>query len=413
MKYGIIGDDFTGSSDIGNTLARQGLRTALFAGCPNDAALPDLDALVIALKIRTVPVDQAIKAALDALDWLRRQGCERFIYKICSTFDSTDAGNIGPVTEALADALGAACVPVCPAFPDTGRTVFNGHLFVGDQLLSNTGMATHPLTPMNDPDLRRVLSRQCKTPAGHLSWAMLQKPVETARKTLHAEAEAGRPLVICDAIADDDLRRLGRVSDDLPLLTGASGLGLCFAPETKSVNANEWTPFHGPAAVLSGSVSSATQTQVAAHGAAGHPVKRLNPAEIMSGTVVIGDLTSWVMSAKGLPLITTTADPQAVADAQHAYGRDAVAAGIERFFAELAIDLVAAGVRRLITAGGETSGAVVEALAPGALEIGPEIDPGVPALRTSDGELGLALKSGNFGGADFFEKAAKVLATPA
>lgn len=413
MKIGVIGDDFTGSSDIGNTLARQGFRTALFPGQPGGAVPEGLEAGIIALKIRTVPARQAIDAALDALDWLRASGARQFIYKICSTFDSTDDGNIGPVTEALADRLDARCVAVCPAFPGTGRTVYQGHLFVGDRLLSDTGMASHPLTPMTDPDLRRVLARQSRSSVGHLALGDLRQDPDTAAQALQAQCDTGNRLVICDAIDDEDLQRLGEAASSLPLMTGGSGLalGLRHHRARTAKRAPNWTGVTGPVAALAGSVSEATRKQVEAHRGGGHPVRSVTPSDVMENPMLHSDLADWVMAeqASGVPLVATTAAPDTVAEAQARYGRDVLADRIEQLFSALAVALTERGVKRLILAGGETSGAAVSALEPGAMEIGPEIDPGIPALFAAGPGLGLALKSGNFGGMDFFERAARLL----
>ncbi|MEM6422982.1 MAG: four-carbon acid sugar kinase family protein, partial [Pseudomonadota bacterium] len=221
MILGVIADDFTGAADIANTLARGGMRTALYCRQPRGSAEPTIEAGVVALKCRTAPVEEAIRSALEALERLLDRGARQIVYKVCSTFDSTDSGNIGPVTEALADRLGAGAVPVCPAFPATGRRVFMGHLFVGDRLLSETGMASHPLTPMTDPNLRRVLARQSARP---VSWFGLERVRGDGLADALA-AEAGK-LVLLDAIEDEDLHRIGDASADHVLLTGGSGIAL-------------------------------------------------------------------------------------------------------------------------------------------------------------------------------------------
>ena len=410
MKLGVIGDDFTGASDIANTLAREGMRTVLWPGLPGEAADPTVEAGVVALKTRTAPVASAVAEARRALDWLRAQGAEQIIYKVCSTFDSTDDGNIGPVAEALAADLGASVVPVCPAFPATGRRVFMGHLFVGDHLISETGMAQHPLTPMTDSDLRLVLARQSR---GRVAWVGLEA---VRGEGLRMALEAAGGLVIVDAITDDDLRRLGRAVRGLPLLTGGSGIALGLAEGLlgEEVRGRQPEPFDGetgPVAVLAGSVSEATRGQVAAHEAAGHPVRRIAPADVLDGEITDAILADWVLAsqASGVPLVATSAAPDAVAAAQATHGRGAVSAALESLLAKTAATLRDRGVRRFVTAGGETSGAIVGALAPGAMRIGPEIDPGVPALHAQATGLALALKSGNFGRPDFFARAAGIL----
>lgn len=410
MLLGCIGDDFTGSSDLGNTLTRGGMRCAQYVGVPAAPADPGIEAGIVALKSRSIPADQAVAQALAALDWLRAQGCRQFLFKYCSTFDSTDAGNIGPVAEALAEALGAERVLVCPAFPATGRTVYQGHLFVGDRLLSESGMQHHPLTPMTDPDIRRVLARQATGPVGHLPLSVVRgDPVA-------ALAVPGPRLVVADAVDDSDLIALGRAAADLPLLTGGSGIALGLpgnfaARGLLAGTTGTWRGQAGTAVALSGSCSRATLAQVARH-AASNPVREVTPEAILSGAADPAALAGWALGQRaGVPLIHSSATPEAVRAAQSRHGKDRVAGAVEGFFAALARELVARGVSRLITAGGETSGVVVTALGLTVLEIGPEIDPGVPMIRS--GDLVLALKSGNFGCEDFFARAAAMMEAPA
>ncbi|MBK5928681.1 3-oxo-tetronate kinase [Rhodobaculum claviforme] len=406
MLLGCIGDDFTGSSDLGNTLTRAGMACVQYVGVPDAPAAPGVEAGIVALKSRSIPAAQAVEQSLAALAWLRAQGAQQILFKICSTFDSTDAGNIGPVAEALADALGAHPVIVCPAFPATGRTVYQGHLFVGDRLLSESGMEAHPLTPMRDPDLRRVLARQAAGAVGHL-------PLGTVRGDLAgALAAPGPRLRVADAVEDADLVTLGRAAAGCRLLVGGSGIALGLPGNFAGLRgaAAAWRPARGPAVALSGSCSRATLAQVAYH-AARHPSRAILPEAAVAG-MDVDALADWAMAqAAGgaVPLIHSSAPPDAVAAAQALFGADTVAAAVEGVFAALARALVARGVARLITAGGETSGTVVTGLGLHALEIGPEIDPGVPMIRADSGagDLVLALKSGNFGAEDFLEKAAR------
>ncbi|WP_018001546.1 3-oxo-tetronate kinase [Paracoccus sp. N5] len=414
MLLGCIGDDFTGSSDLGNTLVKAGMRTVQYCGIPDTPADPAVEAGVVALKTRSVPAAEAVRQSLAALDWLRAQGCRQFLFKYCSTFDSTPQGNIGPVAEALAEALGADAVIFCPAFPAAGRTVWQGHLFVGDRLLSESGMEAHPLTPMTDPDLRRCLAAQARCGVGHLPAATVWQGVPAIRARLAAEAGAGRPLVIADAIRDADLVALGQAAADMPLITGGSGIALGLPGNFARAGllagaAAPWQGQPGRAAALSGSCSRATRGQVARHVASGAPAQEIDPEAVLSGAATPRAAADWALAQDGLPLVYSSADPQAVRAVQDRHGGARVAAALEAFMAETARLLLAGGVTRLITAGGETSGAVVEALAPGALEIGPEIAPGVPAMRAGAG-LVLALKSGNFGAEDFFAAADSVLA---
>lgn len=416
MLLGCIGDDFTGSSDLGNTLAKQGMRVTQYCGVPDAPAAPEVEAGVVALKSRTIPPAEAVGQSLAALDWLRAQGCRQFLLKYCSTFDSTPEGNIGPVAEALATALGASRVIVCPAFPAAGRTLFQGHLFVGDRLLSESGMRDHPLTPMTDSDIRRWLARQTSAGVGHVPLATVLDGPAAIRAALDAEAGAGRPLVVVDAVRDADLLAIGTAADGLPLVTGGSGVALGLPENFRRRGllagaARGWTATPGRAAILSGSCSLATRGQVERHRAA-HPALEIDADAVMAGRTTAADVAGWLLAQRDdLPLAYSSADPERVRAAQARHGRDASAAAIEALFAETARRLVAGGVRRLVTAGGETSGAVVEGLGLAALEIGPEIDPGVPAVRA--GELALALKSGNFGRPSFFAEAARVLGTGA
>lgn len=410
MKLGCIGDDFTGSSDLANTLAKQGMRVVQYSGIPTKAAAPSVEAGVVSLKSRSIAPDQAVTHSLAALEWLKAQGCEQFFFKYCSTFDSTPEGNIGPVADALADALGADRVIVCPAFPGTGRSVYQGHLFVNDHLLNESGMENHPLTPMLDADLRRWMAPQSKYQIGHVSTQSVFAGADRIATALQAEHEAGKRHIVVDAIRDEDLMEIGRAAATLKLVTGGSGVALGLpanfgcTPGTPA-----WTGQSGPALALSGSCSSATRAQVIRH-AARHPAREIPAEDILDARVTPAAVLDWALAADGLPLVYSSADPRTVKAVQDRFGREKAAAAIETFYADLAILAVAAGVTRIITAGGETSGAVVEALTLEELEIGPEIDPGIPALRAGP-NLVVALKSGNFGAEDFFEKAAGVLGT--
>jgi uncharacterized protein YgbK (DUF1537 family) len=412
MLLGCIGDDFTGSSDLANTLAKGGMAVVQYNGVPDAPAAPGVEAGVVALKSRSVAPALAVRQSLAALNWLQDQGCEQIFFKYCSTFDSTPHGNIGPVADALADALGAGPVVVCPAFPGAGRTVYLGHLFVGDRLLNESGMERHPLTPMTDPDLRRWLAPQTRHPVGHVPAHVVAEGAEAVRAALAAQAAEGARLVVVDALADADLVAIGRAVADAPLVTGGSGVALGlpgnFAASGRLAGARPaWRGEGGPCVVLSGSCSAATRGQVAAH-RAGHPVLDLDPDAVIAGEMTPEAAADWALAQHGVPLISATAEPARVAAVQARHGRETAAAALEGFFAATARVLVARGVTRLVTAGGETSGAVVEGLGLPALDIGPEIAPGVPALRGGP-ELVLALKSGNFGGPDFFAEAAAVL----
>lgn len=410
MILGAIGDDFTGSSDLGLMLSGGGMKTVQYVGVPDRAAAVDVDAGIVALKTRSIPVSDAVAQSLAALRWLKAQGAQQFLFKYCSTFDSTPMGNIGPVMEALLDDLGGkGAVIVCPAFPATGRRLFMGHLFVEDRLLNESGMENHPLTPMTDPDLRRWLGHQTRRKVGHLPLANLRSGNGVSR--LAKEVAADRPLVVCDAIEDDDLRALAPVCAEAKLITGGSGIALGL-PALHGFSCKiqpDWHGESGPALCLSGSCSTATRAQIVAHKAAGGAQKALDVEAVVDGRADLDALVAWAQDTGDLPLIYSSSDPQQVRYWQERYGAARVAGAIEAVFGALAVRAASAGFGRLISAGGETSGAVVSSLGIDALEIGPEIDPGVPALRASGRNLVLALKSGNFGADDFFFKAAERL----
>lgn len=410
MLLGCIADDFTGGGDIANTLARGGMATTLYCGTPDDAASPEVEAGVVALKSRTIPPQEAVARSLIALDWLLAQGCRQIVFKYCSTFDSTPQGNIGPVAEALARRLDAGAVIVCPAFPGAGRTLYMGHLFVGDRLLSESGMRYHPLTPMEDPDIRRWLGRQTTLPVRHIPHPVVAAGSEAIRAALRP---GERAFVVVDALSDGDLRTIGRAARGLPLVTGGSGIAMGlpgnFAGREGGSVPPRWEGSEGPALVLAGSCSEATRAQVAAH-AASHPALRIAPDDLMADRTDAGAVADWVAAEAGRdPIVFATDDPGSVRAAQARYGADALAARIEGFFADLAARVVAGGVRRLVVAGGETSGAVAQGLGARAIEIGPEIAPGVPAMRMPEADLALVLKSGNFGGRGFFREAIEAL----
>lgn len=412
MLLGCIGDDFTGSSDLANTLAKEGMRVVQYSGVPEFEAAAEVEAGVVSLKSRSIDSVEAVRQSLVALEWLQAQGCEQFFFKYCSTFDSTAEGNIGPVAEALANALEAYTVIVCPAFPGTGRSVYQGHLFVNDRLLSESGMQHHPLTPMSDPDLRRVLAQQTPMSIGHVAAVDVLQGRNRIKHAFEREHEAGHRLLVIDALQDVDLREIGAAADGLLLVTGGSGVAMGLPANFRrrgeiAQDGSKWKGQEGPCAVLSGSCSTATRNQLKHHRRQ-HPMFEIKAVEVIEGDLTPETVTQWVLETGGIPVAYSSADPDAVKAVQEKYGLEASASALEGFFAETARQLVAAGVKRLIAAGGETSGAVVEGLKLAQLEIGPEIDPGVPALRSSD-ELVVALKSGNFGAEDFFEKAARVL----
>jgi uncharacterized protein YgbK (DUF1537 family) len=415
MLLGCIADDFTGASDLANTLAKGGMATVQFVGTPASNTDAGCEAGVVALKTRSIPSKEAVAESLAALEWLRGQSCRQFLFKYCSTFDSTPAGNIGPVAEALLDALDAPVAVVCPVFPATGRTLFMGHLFVKDRLLSESGMEKHPLNPMTDPDIRRWLRLQTRGEVGLLPYGVVREGAAAICAGLAAEAARDHRLVVVDAVTDDDLIAIGTAAAEHKLVTGGSGVAMGLPDNFRRAGllAGQHLAFvgrTGPGAVLSGSCSAASRGQVAAY-LADHPGLKVDPDALMSGRLSAGDAATFVKERIAQsPIVYSTAEPDAVAAAQARHSREAIAAAIEGFFGKLAADLVGAGVTRLAVGGGETAGAVVTALGLERFAIGPEIDPGVPALA-ADGTrpVMLALKSGNFGAPDFFGKALRIL----
>jgi 3-dehydrotetronate 4-kinase len=420
VLIGVIADDFTGASDIANTLAKGlpgqgGLVTSQFIGVPQGDAGPEIEAGVVSLKSRSIPVADAVASSLAALDWLKAQGCRQFVFKYCSTFDSTPEGNIGPVAEALADTLGVKGVVACPAFPAAGRTVYQGHLFVGDALLNESGMQNHPLTPMTDSDIRRWLRLQTASGVGHVPARVVCEGAEAIDDALRACAQRGETLAIVDAVADEDLVRIGQACADAPLLTGGSGIALglpanFIAKGLATGGSNRFEGVEGPEAILAGSCSGMTRSQVDAH-LRKHPAMAVAVEDVMVGRTSPDDLVAFIEANQGeAPLVYSSAAPADVAAAQGRYGREAVSSRLEGLFAETAQRLVDGGVSRVVVAGGETSGAVAQALDLGGLTIGPEISPGVPVLVSDKRGVALALKSGNFGGEDFFDEALDALA---
>ncbi|RWX37269.1 3-oxo-tetronate kinase [Rhizobium leguminosarum] len=416
---GSIADDYTGASDLANTLTKNGLRTVQTVGIPDPSlALPDVDAVVVSLKIRSVPASDAVTAAASAERWLRQRGAGHVLYKICSTFDSTDAGNIGPVTEALREAAGGGVVLVTPAFPETGRTVYLGHLFVGGQPLNESPLKDHPLNPMHDANLVRVLTRQSRNAVGLVDLTTIAAGPGAVKARLDDLRMAGVTAVIADAIFERDLETLGEIALEMPVSTGASGLGLGLAralvrsgriSSGGATTTDAIRPVGGLSAIVAGSCSKATlrQLDIAERSM---PVLRLDPERLLAGPDEIAAAISWAGDriSAGPVVIAASAAPATVSRLQSLHGREASGHAIETATSIITAELVERGVRRLVVAGGETSGAAVDRLAIPAFLIGPEIAPGVPVLRTignAQGDMLLALKSGNFGGEDFFTAA--------
>jgi uncharacterized protein YgbK (DUF1537 family) len=413
---GAIADDFTGATDLANNLVRCGLRTVQAIGVPAAGAAVDADAVVVALKSRTIAPDDAVAQSLAALAWLRARGAEQIYFKYCSTFDSTPQGNIGPVTDALMNALGCDFTIACPAFPENGRSVFKGHLFVGDVLLSESGMRDHPLTPMRDPNLVRVLQAQTASRVGLVAYDVVARDEEAIRRRMEELRRSGVRIAVVDAIDDDDLRRLGPVLRGMPLITAGSGvaIGLCGNFDLAHVTeATRLPPCPGLRAIVSGSCSQATLAQVADFIARGGAAFAVDPLALCAGSDEIARALEWASArlTAGPVLVYSTSDPERVRTVQARLGASVAGEIVEQGLAAIARGLVDRGVRQLIVAGGETSGAVVQALGIGMLRIGPQIDPGVP-WTFADGRvpLLLALKSGNFGAADFFTRSFELIA---
>jgi uncharacterized protein YgbK (DUF1537 family) len=414
LLLGAIADDLTGATDLANTLVRQGMRTVQFIGAPTRPVPHGVDAIVVALKTRTVPASEAVAQSVAALRWLAAADTKQFFFKYCSTFDSTDAGNIGPVADALLDALGADFAVFCPAFPENGRTVYHGYLFVGDVLLSESGMRDHPLTPMRDPNLRRVLARQTPHKVGLVPLATVNRGAEAARSEMARLSRDGCRHAILDAVSDQDLFTLGLALSDCLLVTGGSGIALGLPENFRraglledSQRADRLPPTPGPAAVISGSCSTATLAQVAFMRRS-NPVFDIDPLALAAGEPIVQRALEWALPRIGEKplLVSATAEPDRVRTAQDRLGRDRAGGLVETALADIARGLVQHGVRRVVVAGGETSGAVVQALGVTELRIGPQIEPGVPWTESlGEPRLALALKSGNFGGEDFFLKA--------
>lgn len=413
LLLGCIADDFTGATDLANTLVKGGMSAVQVIGVP-DGPLPEADAVIVALKIRTVPAAEAVVQALAACDALTSAGARQVFWKYCSTFDSTDAGNIGPVADALLKRLGAGFAIACPAFPTNGRTIYLGHLFVGGALLNESGMENHPLTPMTDPNLVRVLSRQTEGGVGLVPFGAVEQGAAEIRRQMTRLAESGRRYAIVDAVTDAHLMAIGEAVQPHALVTGGSGVAMGLPENFRRAgllparaDADALPPMQGAAAVVAGSCSRATLGQIGL--ARDHvPVLELDALATPDAAAMAAQALAWAdgkLEEARPVVIAASATPDKVAALQARLGRDAAGAMVEEAVATIAEGLVARGVGRLVVAGGETSGAVVQRLGVTSLRIGPEIDPGVPWTFANPRGIHLALKSGNFGARDFFLKA--------
>ncbi|MDQ2779081.1 MAG: four-carbon acid sugar kinase family protein [Pseudomonadota bacterium] len=412
LLLGCVADDFTGATDLANNLVRQGMRVVQSIGVPDAAMafIEDADAVVVALKSRTAPVAQAVAESLAAAHWLQAQGAPQLYFKVCSTFDSTPAGNIGPVAEALADAVAADFAIVTPAFPEAGRTVYKGHLFVGDRLLSDSPMRQHPLTPMTDANLVRVLQAQlAASTCGLIEQRDVAQGVAVVRERIDTLRESGVRFAIADAISDADLRVLAQAAAGLRLVVAGSGLAIgvpALHGLAPSAEAARLAPARGLRAIVSGSCSAATNGQVAAFIAGGGAAFAVDPLKASADALAQSALAfALPRLQQGPVLVYATAAPDAVRAVQSQLGAAEAGARVEHALAQVAVGLVEAGVGQLLIAGGETSGACVQALGITRLRIGPQIDPGVPWCHAAERDLHLALKSGNFGRVGFFTRA--------
>jgi uncharacterized protein YgbK (DUF1537 family) len=410
MLLGCIADDFTGATDLAGTLVKSGMSTVQLIGVPDADTPPvEADCAVVALKSRTIVPVEAVAQSVAALEWLRSQGCEQIFFKYCSTFDSTDVGNIGPVADALMDALETEFTIFCPAFPANGRTIFKGYLFAGDVLLNESGMQDHPLTPMTDPNLVRVLQRQTESKVGLVDHRVLGEGSAAVQAAFEALQADGVRMAVVDATDEQDLMTIGTAVNGMALITGGSGIGIGLPDNFRMGGsaADTLPEITGFSAIISGSCSRATQGQVANFKKSG-PAFQIDPLKLAAGQDMAAQALEWALPklADGPVLIYSTDEHGEVVAVQEKLGRDAVGEMTEQALARVAEGLVEAGVRKLIVAGGETSGAVVSKLGVQGLRIGPEIDPGVPwTVSLGEREIALALKSGNFGGPNFFEEA--------
>jgi len=414
LKLGCIADDFTGATDLANNLVRSGMRVTQSIGVPREGVEAEADAVVIALKSRTIPAAEAVAHSLEAARWLRSRGAKQLYFKVCSTFDSTPAGNIGPVAEALMDESGADFCCVTPAFPENGRTVYQGHLFVAGTLLSESGMQNHPLTPMTDPNLVRVMQAQTKGKVGLIPCEDVVAGVSAIANRIGQLRSDGHRFAIVDAITDRDLVRLGAALRDAPLVVGGSGLALGLPQNfgiTPSSGAARLPAAGGARAVISGSCSIATNRQVHHFLQQGLRALAVDPLRIAAAHDVVGEALAWAAEHVGPQpiLVYSSSPPATVQSIQSSLGVEQAGELVERALAAIASGLVQAGVRQLVVAGGETSGAVIQALGIRQLQIGPQIDPGVPWCHSRPENcpqgIHVALKSGNFGTPDFFTKA--------
>ena len=418
MYLGVIADDFTGGTDIAGFLVQNGLSATQYIGVPDTAFCgPQPNAAIISLKSRSCPVDEAVQDSLAALSWLQSQGCCRFFFKYCSTFDSTAKGNIGPVTDALLAALRCDITVLAPALPVNGRTVYMGNLFVNGVPLDESGMRYHPVTPMLDTNIMRLMEAQAQGKAANIAFPVIASGSASIRAAIDDLRRDGIRYAVPDALTEKHLDDLGEALADMPLVTGGSGLGVGIARhiqqqfQLKGQNSiDAGVPPGGKCVVLAGSASAMTNAQVARYCAVAASQKISVHRCITTPLPYAADIAAWaapLAHGGNAPLVYASVGPEELAAVQKEYGAETSGLAVEHFFASLAKALRTAGVDHFIVAGGETSGAVVKALGIKAFHIGPQIAPGVPWVRAVDSPVSLALKSGNFGDEDFFAAAQK------
>ena len=419
ILLGAIADDFTGATDLANTLVGQGMPTVQSIGVPGpNFCLGEATAVVVAMKSRTKPAADAIEESLAALEWLQSRGAKQIFFKYCSTFDSTDEGNIGCVADALMGAMNVPFTIACPAYPVNQRTIYKGYLYAGDILLSESGMKDHPLTPMTDPNIVRVLSRQTEHNVGLIDITTVEQGATAINHRFKKLREDGFRYAVVDALKDSNLKEIGKASADLKLITGGSGIALGLPENFRNAGllpkgaAIPLPDVKGRAAILAGSCSNATRQQVE-KAKSQFPTHFLDPMKLSNQTRNdISATLAWIdrQSSDKPLLIYSSTDPNVVTQAQKKHGREKAGALVERAMGLIATGLIQRGVRKIVVAGGETAGAVVQALGITGLKIGPEIDPGVPWTETvNEPRIALALKSGNFGKSDFFIKSLDML----
>ncbi|KAE9533752.1 hypothetical protein A1D25_07385 [Ursidibacter arcticus] len=403
---GVIADDFTGASDIASFLVENGLNTVQMNGVPSSSLTYKVDAIVISLKSRSNPVNEAIEQSLSALKWLKDNGCTQFYFKYCSTFDSTENGNIGPVTDALLKELNEDFTVICPALPINGRTIFNGYLFVGNVLLNESGMQNHPITPMKDANLVRLMDMQAKGRTGLVTYSDIMQGTEFVQKRFSELKQQGFKYAVVDSVDNSQLAVLAETTKDMKLVTGGSGLAAYMAAKISGgkKGENAFTPPKAKTVILSGSCSVMTNKQVAKY-SENAPHFYLDVEQSLSNSHYAEELAQWVLnnlSSEFAPIVYATVPPEKLKEIQQKFGADVASQSIEHTFAKLADKLKAEGIKNFITAGGETSSIVVQQLGFTGFHIGKQIAPGVPWLKALDEDIFLALKSGNFGTEDFF-----------